>query len=450
MPRPYLYSPSTASLVYRVSVSQTLSSLRKTSPKVPFWSLGVHRIPTLWTLYRGLLRGSPGENTKWRIRGLFQKYQHLTSPIKAREALQIGHRWLDYMTLARHGDIRKQKVLERFERRFREMKKRVYWRDIYRRELEWIYRLRTRPILTGRFMLPSIHNRLTPRMFRQPLHLSLMIRSRRLARFRRYESQQQWFEWLQDVHREREFERRLIQTGELKEQDALWKSQDWDKPIASYLSLIKKSYLRDNRRALYIFPKHIVAQVHEARRLRIERKTAEAQKLEKGEWVTRWRRIPVSKMKRANIPKRLVGPQEVAVKIGKKGQVKKERRKITNGVHPHRDILHARLYKREYVNPRKGGPPPYILEGMSKEAIKEDQVIRGRSGGGYVGHLRRMKGWKQDVKGRQGLEDERGPEEGKRLKTKEGQVESENERRRNISLKQEQKLASNRAIHNNV
>ncbi|KAG9084032.1 hypothetical protein FS749_005555 [Ceratobasidium sp. UAMH 11750] len=435
------YTPSPSSLALRSSISQRLSSLRRTAPRVPFWALAAHRVPTLWTLYRGLLRAAPGENTRWRIRGLFQRYHHLTSPIKTREALQLGHRWLDYLTLAKEGDARKQRAVERFERIFREMKRRSVWRDIYRRELEWIYRMRNRPILTGQFMLPTIYNKVAPRMYRQPLHLSLMIRWRRLARARRLESQRRWMEWASDVTREREFEKRLVQSGDLKARDAIWLHDDWSRTIEEHLKSIQGYYERDRRRALYIFPKPIVDQVLEARRMRIERKTAEAEKLARGEWVTRWKRIRVSKMGRAAVPKRLVGPQEVMVKKGKgrRARTKWVKQKFTNAVHPHRDILHAPLYKREYVNPRRGGPPAHILEGMSEEARREDQILRGRSGGGYVGYLRRMRGWKSGVKGRRGVEDERGPEEDRQLKKAEGEIEKENERRRVLAEKRDKK-----------
>ncbi|KAG8688938.1 hypothetical protein FRC09_012656, partial [Ceratobasidium sp. 395] len=56
------YVPSPSSLALRSSISQKLASLRRTSPRVPFWALASHRVPTLWTLYRGLLRVAPGEN----------------------------------------------------------------------------------------------------------------------------------------------------------------------------------------------------------------------------------------------------------------------------------------------------------------------------------------------------------------------------------------------------
>ncbi|KDN45491.1 hypothetical protein RSAG8_04815, partial [Rhizoctonia solani AG-8 WAC10335] len=370
------YSPSPASLALRASIAQSLSGLRRQSPKVPFWALAAHRVPTLWTLYRGLLRAAPGENTRWRIRGLFQRNQHLTSPSQTRDALAIGHRWLDYLAQAKAGAVRKQRVVARFERAFCEMKKRVYWRDIYRRELEWIYQMRNRPILTGGFMRPTLFHKLVPRMVRQPIHLSMMIRRRRLARARRLDEQRRLMEWKLDIVREREFESRLIDSGHLDRQDAIWQTHEWLLPIQKRIALIQEAYTHDKRRALHIFPPHIVAQIHQARTRRLERKTQQAQKLARGEWVTKWKRIAVRKMPRAGVSKRL----------RKSG--------IKNPVHPHRDILHAPLMKRVMVNPRAGAAPPHILEGMSAKERWIDQAIRGTSGGGW---LARKRAGKSDV-----------------------------------------------------
>ncbi|CAE7223619.1 unnamed protein product [Rhizoctonia solani] len=267
------YSPSSTSLALRASIAQSLSGLRNQAPKVPFWALAAHRVPTLWTLYRGLLRAAPGENTRWRIRGLFQRNHHLTSPAQTRTALEQGHRWLDYMHQANAGDALKQRVLSRFERAFGEMKKRVYWRDIYRRELEWIYKMRNRPILTGGFMRPTLFNKLVPRMARQPLHLSMMIRRRRLARGRRLDEQRRLLEWKLDILRERQFEARLIQSRDLDPNQAIWQSDDWFAPINRRIALIQTAYINDKRRALHIYPPHTVAQIYQARTRRIERKT---------------------------------------------------------------------------------------------------------------------------------------------------------------------------------
>ncbi|KEP48815.1 complex 1 LYR-like protein [Rhizoctonia solani 123E] len=370
-------APSAASLALRASIAQSLSGLRRQSPRVPFWELAAHRVPTLWTLYRGLLRAAPGENTRWRIRGLFQRNHHLSSPAQTRTALAQGHRWLDYLEQAKSGNTRKQRVVDRFERIFAEMKRRVHWRDIYRRELEWIYQMRNRPILTGGFMRPTLFNKLVPRMVRQPIHLSMMIRRRRIARAQRLDEQRRLMEWKRDVVRERAFEASLIQAGHLDPQHAIWQTHEWLLPINKRIALIQESYTHDKRRALHIYPPHIVAQILQARTRRIERKTQLAEKLAKGEWVTTWKPIA-----------------------------------------------------RVLVNPRAGAAPAHILEGMSAKERWIDQAIRGKSGGGFVGQLRRERGWKHGVRGHQGVEDERSGEDEVRLRKLEAEIEAENDSRR--------------------
>ncbi|CAE6493353.1 unnamed protein product [Rhizoctonia solani] len=324
-----------------------------------------------------------------------------------------GPQWLDYMHQAA-SDSRKQRVLARFERTFGEMKKRAHWKDIYRRELEWIYQMRNRPILTGGFMRPTLFHKLVPRMYRQPLHLSMMIRRRRMARARRLDEQRRLIEWKLDIIREREFESRLVQSGHLDRKNAIWQTNEWILPIQKRIALIQEAYTHDKRRALHIFPPHIVAQIKQARTRRIERKTEQAEKLARGEWVTKWKRVPVRKMPSAGVPKRLL-------------------RGNKNPVHPHRDILYAPVMKRVLVNPRAGAAPPHILEGMSPKERWIDQAVRGKSGGGFVGQLRREKGWKKGLREGQGLEDERSGEVEIRLKKLEGEIEAENQLRRRVA-----------------
>jgi hypothetical protein len=144
-------------------------------------------------------------------------------------------------------------------------------------------------------------------------------------------------------------------------------------------------------------------------------------------------------MRRASVPKRLLGEREVTVKVGRirGGRRKSVKQRLRNSVHPHRDILHAPLYKRVPVNPRAGAPPAHILEGMSEQERREDQILRSRTGGGYVAQLRRVRGWKQGVKGQQGLEDDRPGEVDAELKKLERKMMRENARRRSLAEKKD-------------
>lgn len=44
---------------HRQNIARIVSSLRAVRPHTPFYRLAAHRVPTLWSLYRGLLRASP-------------------------------------------------------------------------------------------------------------------------------------------------------------------------------------------------------------------------------------------------------------------------------------------------------------------------------------------------------------------------------------------------------
>lgn len=53
--------PSSSSLAFRAHLARLVSPLRRVRPRVPFYELAIHRIPTL-SLYRNILRNAPDEN----------------------------------------------------------------------------------------------------------------------------------------------------------------------------------------------------------------------------------------------------------------------------------------------------------------------------------------------------------------------------------------------------
>ncbi len=56
-------APSPASPTFRTDLAKLVSPLKRIRPRVPFWQLAVHRIPTL-SLYRGLLRNATTEDVR--------------------------------------------------------------------------------------------------------------------------------------------------------------------------------------------------------------------------------------------------------------------------------------------------------------------------------------------------------------------------------------------------
>lgn len=54
--------PLPCSAAHRVRIASVISPLKRVRPRAPFYELSAHRVPTLWSLYRGLLGHAPGEN----------------------------------------------------------------------------------------------------------------------------------------------------------------------------------------------------------------------------------------------------------------------------------------------------------------------------------------------------------------------------------------------------
>ena len=57
---------SLSSVQTRERLAIAFSAIRRVRPRVPFFKLSAHRIPTRWSLYRGLLQSLPGVNTRYQ------------------------------------------------------------------------------------------------------------------------------------------------------------------------------------------------------------------------------------------------------------------------------------------------------------------------------------------------------------------------------------------------
>ena len=101
--------PPPMAVPFRTNLAELVSPLRRIRSRSPFFELAAHRIPTLWSLYRGLLRNSPTEDVfvtfflnafnlcnysqiSFRIRALFRKNHHLTGTKATRKYLTQGYK----------------------------------------------------------------------------------------------------------------------------------------------------------------------------------------------------------------------------------------------------------------------------------------------------------------------------------------------------------------------
>ncbi|KAG1743734.1 uncharacterized protein EDB91DRAFT_1051121 [Suillus paluster] len=185
-------------VAHRIRIASLISPLRRVRPRTPFYELSAHRVPTLWSLYRGLLRHAPGENAsdllfhliRFRVRMLFRKNQHVVKAHAAKEQLVMGYKWLESFKRAEQGDIKLQNLLNRYERMIATKCEKTVWKMRILEAFNWEAKLRKRPIFKGSFIRPSFEHNLLPRLIPQPAHITGMIVRRRVARVRRWEQRE--------------------------------------------------------------------------------------------------------------------------------------------------------------------------------------------------------------------------------------------------------------------
>ncbi|KAF8516851.1 hypothetical protein BU17DRAFT_50473 [Hysterangium stoloniferum] len=319
-------------------LATSFTALKRVRPTVPFWHLAAHRIPTLWSLYRGLLKTARHhEHIHWRIRILFHQHKSLTSPTKTRDQLFKLHKWLDVFQKASQGHAPSKALMDRYNRLISTKREREQWKAIFCDELDWITKLKNRPIITGSLMRPTIYNRPLPRLKPQPMHVSGMIHKRRKVRERRAERQEHWASFKDDLRLEAAFESGLYQDAEKSglEFERIYDNADaWHQPIDQVLASIQASYDLDEERAKTPYSPALLELVTEARREKIRNKTRERERERRG------------------------------------------------------------LVTSSTIKRMRKGPPAHILSRLTPEGRRIDAMLRMPSEGGYTGKIKREAGMK--------------------------------------------------------
>ncbi|KAG8215997.1 hypothetical protein J3R82DRAFT_7988 [Butyriboletus roseoflavus] len=364
--------PSPSSLAHRESVARLLTPLRRVRPTVAFYKLAAHRIPTLWTLYRGLQRHAERENLKWRIRTLFEAKRHTIQAHVAKAQLERAYQWLDVFVRAKQGDAYLQAVLDKYDRMIASKRERREFGRLVREALEEQTRLRTRTIFKGSFIRPTLYNRLLPRLVPQPVSISCMINKRRLRRERRYEQSVELTERIRDLEMECAFEKQLRRSGERIDPVFSDDPNAWLQPLRDKLQIIQKANKNDYDRLYSDYPPSFLLQGVRARRQKIRYKTQQYARERAGE----------------------VFPTTL-----------------------------ARM---------RQGPPAHVLAKMTPEERRADKIVRGPSEAGYTAAVKMSMG--RTLKDKELLRLEDGKEEWGRLERMEEEVREENRRRRSESV----------------
>ncbi|KIM77743.1 hypothetical protein PILCRDRAFT_76421 [Piloderma croceum F 1598] len=279
--------PAPESLAHRARMAGLISPLKRVRPRVPFYDLAAHRIPTLWTLYRGLLREAPGTNIRFRVRMLFQQNRHSTSPATTRQELIKGHKWLDIFVKAREGNKKLRAILLRYDRMVAAKREKETWKHIFRKEMAWQERMRTRPILTGGYLRPSLFNRALPRLKPQPAHISMMIYKRRLGRERRSRRVTRISEWRKDLRGEAGFESALSKVTQWDGMCVYPHLEEWMEPFTQQVRGYVETLKQDKKRLFSSFSPEMLEAIKQARRDKILNQTRQLERERRGEILPR-------------------------------------------------------------------------------------------------------------------------------------------------------------------
>ncbi|KAJ7742699.1 hypothetical protein DFH07DRAFT_750204 [Mycena maculata] len=280
---------SPSSLAFRASLARLVSPLRRVRPRVPFFKLAIHRTPTL-ALYRGLLRYAPDDNIRARVQYLFRKHQHVTGTEKTRKQLLKGYKWLDAFKKAREGDEKQGAILRRYSRLIAAKIEKEYWKRLARAEAAWQARLRSRPILTGSIIKPTLYNPPLPRMKPQPPAISRIIATRIKTRIRRLARCDQLAEDINDLRAEAAFEEEGIELeGERSFQRVFSGNaiHEWLAPLYDALTDLATLLDRDVARSQMPISPELKELTRAARREKIANKTRERMRERRGEILPR-------------------------------------------------------------------------------------------------------------------------------------------------------------------
>ncbi|KAI0822051.1 hypothetical protein BC628DRAFT_1328315 [Trametes gibbosa] len=281
--------PSLQSLAHRARLAALISELRPTHFQAPLTRLLAHRIPTLWTLYRGIMRDAPTDMIRSHMRDFFRARRSIREQGDITRELRKAHARWDVFRKANAGDKHLQAICLRYSRMIEGAARQVKADAVFEAELAWHERIRTRPVLTGACHKPTVFNGPLPRLRPQPLHITGMIVWRRKARMRRMARQDDLQEMTSFLEAERTFESQLAKTPDAKsfQRHFVENLSDWRAPIAEDLRAMRATSNRERARAKMPYPPELLEQIKSARRARIENKTRERERERRGEMTNR-------------------------------------------------------------------------------------------------------------------------------------------------------------------
>ncbi|MBW0540578.1 hypothetical protein O181_080293 [Austropuccinia psidii MF-1] len=276
--------------VYTIIQNRPRKFQHAPSPRPKYWwRLKQHRQSVLWYLYRNLLRHSKQFDlnikveiqqskktntqkvskfaasfvlTNW-IKSKFYLHRALRTIPHTQEVLRQAYLLLDQFLRA-HSRSDPEALASLRERRddLVQARRRETWAKLYQKTLDT--KPPPKPIMTGRFLRPTYLNGPLPRLAHQPLHISMMISSRRKAHDRRMAQYRQLKEHLEIIEKEHQFEKQLGNgAGASAKEHAEEVSFIHDR-----LKVINQTFVRERERERGVYSRELLDKIEAARRRR--------------------------------------------------------------------------------------------------------------------------------------------------------------------------------------
>jgi len=200
--------------------------------------------------------------TNW-IRSEFKRDKTLRTIPHTQEALRQAHFLLTKLVNAKSGNLDDFNDLKAHRNELMESKHRDIWGKVYKAQLA--ARRPPTPIMTGRFLRPSVLNGPLPRLAHQPLHISMMMSSRRKARERRLAEHRHLKEKLDTIRQEHKFESALAHD----QSDVFDREHNTEvRGILDRLDVINHSFELEKERERKVYSRELLDKIEAARRRR--------------------------------------------------------------------------------------------------------------------------------------------------------------------------------------
>ncbi|KAH9812700.1 hypothetical protein DFH28DRAFT_930646 [Melampsora americana] len=257
-----------------IKPSQPIQESNQTQLKLN-WS--THQLHTKWSLYKHLIIQTRSLDSYFDhpssthhkdvlfkdIQSQFRKNRSLTSLPQIQNSLRLAYSYLNLLIKSNPSlnpsspsTSASLNEIQKIRSDLIEDQNQISWSKIYQSYYKSIQKKPLKPIMTGRLLRPTVLNKPLPRYANQPLHISMMIASRRKSNEKRRMKEIELMKWMRLDELDHEIETDLP-------------NQSIDRSFyEERLNEIKKTYQLNRKRERTVYSTEMLNEINLAKRRR--------------------------------------------------------------------------------------------------------------------------------------------------------------------------------------